>query len=159
MNVYFMRYSFVCDHWVYLSSLGLIALSTSVFVRIVEQLRLPTMFQGFAPVLLTVLAILTWCQSRMYADAETLWRTTIDRNPACWLASENLGDGLLKKGRVNEAIAQFQQTLAIKPDDAVAYNNIGKALLQRGPVSYTHLDVYKRQFLDGGVADCGAGDQ
>jgi len=132
MNVYFMRYSFVCDHWVYLSSLGIIALSASVIVRIVKQFRLLALLWGFAAVLLPVLTILTWCQSRMYTDAETLWRTTINRNPACWLASENLGDILLKKGMVNEAIAQLQQTLAIQPDDAVAYNNIGMALVQKG---------------------------
>jgi tetratricopeptide (TPR) repeat protein len=135
MNVYFMRYSFVCDHWVYLSSLGLITLGTSVIVQIVERLRLPMIFRGFASVLLLVLAILTWRQSRMYADAETLWRTTLDRNPACWLASESLGDILLKKGMVNEAMAQLQQTLAIQPDDAVAYDNIGIALLQKGQVN------------------------
>ena len=30
LDAYFMRYSFVCDHWVYLSSLGLIALGAAV---------------------------------------------------------------------------------------------------------------------------------
>src|SRR5208282_6426923 len=85
-------------------------------------------------VLLAVLGVLTWQEASVYQTPETLWQTSLDRNPACWLASENLGDGLLKKGRVDEAIVQFQQTLAIQPDDAVAYNNIGEALVQKGQV-------------------------
>ena len=143
MNVYFMRYSFVSDHWAYLSILGLIALSASVILQIVERLRLPALLWGFAAALLPVLAILTWRQSGMYADAETLWQTTINRNPACWLASENLGDGLLKNGRLDEAIAQFQHTLAIQPNDAVAYNNVGKALVQKGQADEAVIQFQK----------------
>ncbi len=72
---------------------------------------------GFAPcfVLLAVLATLTWRQSRMYADAETLYRTTIDRNPNCWLAHNNLGEVLTHRGRFGEAQVQFQKAVDIRP--------------------------------------------
>ncbi|MGA8146973.1 MAG: hypothetical protein WB870_05270, partial [Gallionellaceae bacterium] len=104
MNVYFMRYSFVCDHWAYLSSPGLIALSASLIVRIAERLRLPKVLCGVAAVLLLALGVLTWQQCKMYTDVETLWRTTLDRNPACWMAHNNLGFALYEKGQINEAI-------------------------------------------------------
>ena len=82
-------------------------------------------------------------RASVYKNPETLWQTSLDRDPACWLASENLGDLLLKNGRTDEAIAQFQKTLAIKPDDAVAYSNIGKALVQKGQVDEAIVQFQK----------------
>ena len=55
--------------------------------------------------LLLVPGILTWRQCGMYADVETLWRTTIARNPDAFLAYNNLGYILLQQGRVN--LTQF----------------------------------------------------
>ena len=132
MNVYFMRYSFVCDHWAYLSSPGLIALSASLIVRIAERLRLPKVLCGVAAVLLLALGVLTWQQCKMYTDVETLWRTTLDRNPACWMAHNNLGFALYEKGQIDEAILQFQEAIRLKTDDAEAYNNLGAALAKKG---------------------------
>src|SRR5580658_6605696 len=40
MNAYFMTYSFVCDHWVYLSSLGLFALSAALAVKAADRFQL-----------------------------------------------------------------------------------------------------------------------
>ena len=44
------------------------------------------------------------------------------------------GDAFLKKGRIDEAMTQFQKVLQIKPDDAKAHYNLGNALLQKGRV-------------------------
>ncbi len=134
MNAYFMRYSFVCDHWVYLPSLGLLALAAALGSRAAEQRRLRWMIYGFAVMVLAVLGILTWRQCGMYADVETLWQTTITRNPDCWLAHNNLGSVLFQKGNVEEGIAHFQKALQIKPDFAEAHNNLGLALFQKGSV-------------------------
>jgi Flp pilus assembly protein TadD len=59
--------------------------------------------------LLAALGLLTWRQSRMYADMETLWRTTIARNPDCWLAQNDLGAVLYEKGQVDQAILLFRK--------------------------------------------------
>ena len=58
--------------------------------------------------LLATLAGLTWRQSRMYTDIETLYQTTIDRNPECWMAHNNLGVVLAGHGHTDEAVAHFQ---------------------------------------------------
>ena len=67
----------------------------------------------------------------MYDDAETLWGTTIARNPASWLAHNNLGNALFRAGQVGEALAQFQAALALQPDFAPAHNGLGNALLRK----------------------------
>ena len=134
MNAYFMRYSFVCDHWTYLSSLGLIALGVALVARVTERLRAPRLLYGLAAVILPVLAGLTWQQSKMYCDVETLWRTTLAKNPACWMPHHNLGVTLVSKGHLDEAIRQYQETLRLKPDYAEAYNNLGVAFDRKGQI-------------------------
>jgi hypothetical protein len=47
---------------------------------------------------------MTWRQSGIYKDAETLYRETLRRNPSSWLAHNNLGFLLsLKSGGLPEA--------------------------------------------------------
>jgi tetratricopeptide (TPR) repeat protein len=132
LNTYFMRYSFVCDHWVYLPSLGVLALVAALVVRMAEQLRLRRGVYGFAAVILAVLSILTWRQCGMYANLQTLWRTTIARNPDCWLAQNNLGTILFNQDNLAEAIQRFERALQIKPDSADTLNNLGGALARQG---------------------------
>jgi Flp pilus assembly protein TadD len=40
----------------------------------------------------------------------------------------------MRKGRVDEAVAQYQEALQLKPDMAQAHVNLGNALLQKGNV-------------------------
>jgi hypothetical protein len=76
-NVYPFRYSFVADHFQYLASIGPIAAGAACIVQgtglLQERLRRPTL-RLFCGMLLSVLFLLTWNQSRMYSDAETLRR-------------------------------------------------------------------------------------
>ena len=119
MNAYFMRYSFVCDHWVYLSSLGLIALAAGLVARAAEHLRIRAVLYGFAAVVLPVLAILTWRQCGIYADIETLWRDTLAKNPGAWLAHNNLGIVLWDEGKIQEAVEHCNEALRSSPDFAL----------------------------------------
>jgi len=132
MNAYFMRYSFVCDHWVYLPSLGPLALAAALGSGAAEQLRLRWVIYGFAVMVLAVLGPLTWRQCGMYANLETLWRTTITRNPNCWLAHNNLGTTLLKQGNLDETIQHFERALQLKPDYPEAHVNLGVVLANQG---------------------------
>ena len=143
MNVYFMRFSFVCDHWVYLSSLGLIALGTALVVRATEHYHLPRARYGFALSVLPLLALLTWRQCGMYTDTETLWQTTLARNPNAFLARNNLGNVFFDSGRIDEAIEQYQKALAIRPRYAVAHNNLGNVFLRIGRVDKA-IEQYRK---------------
>jgi protein O-mannosyl-transferase len=128
MNAYGMRYSFVWDHWVYLSALGIIALVAALVMRVVESLRTPAVVYGFAAIVLPVLALLTWRQAGMYTDMETLWRRTLATNPDCWLAHNNLGLLLKDQGHIEEAMEHCQKAIQINPNDLETLNNLGAAL-------------------------------
>jgi len=131
MNAYGMRYSFVWDHWVYLPSLGLIALAAALAVRGTEYLRTPAMVYGLATLGLPVLAVLTWHQCGMYADNETLWQITIAKNPNATLAHNNLGNLRAMQGRLDEALRCYQKVIQINPKDPEANYNLGMASAQQ----------------------------
>src|SRR5206468_11380472 len=85
------RYTFVADHYQYLASIGPIALASAGVVslsRSSRTLQWPVVAGCFA--ILGFLSVLTWRQSATYHDLETLWRTTIAKNPGCWMAYNNL---------------------------------------------------------------------
>jgi protein O-mannosyl-transferase len=136
LNVYPFRYSLVADHFLYLASLGIMVLVSAGIALLFAHGRLWHRPTGYVlcVALLASLTTLTWRQSAMYIDVETLWQTTIERNPNAWMAHNNLGTVLLQKGRPNEAIAHFRKVLEINPNSADAYANIGDALLQNGEV-------------------------
>ena len=134
MNAYGMRYSFVWDHWVYLSALGIIALVAALVVRVAESLRTPAVVYGFAAIVLPGLALLTWRQAGIYRNLETLWRDTLAKNPDCWMAHYNLGIALLNQGQTGEAISQYLEAIRLNPDFALAHNNLGAALARNGQI-------------------------
>ena len=132
MNAYGARYSFVWDHWVYLSSLGVIALFAGLIAHFAGHFNKMGALIGFAAILLPVLAVLTWKQSAMYSDIETLWRTTIARDPKAFLAYNNLGYILLEKNQVTNAIPYFNKSLEVNPNFSEPHNNLGDALVRIG---------------------------
>jgi tetratricopeptide (TPR) repeat protein len=132
MNAYGMRYSFVWDHWVYLSALGILALVAALVVRVAEFLRTPAVVYGFAAVVLPGFALLTWRQAGMYTDMETLWRKTLARNPDCSMAHNNLGLLLGNQGRAEESMEHYQKSIQINLNNPEAHYNLGNALAAKG---------------------------
>jgi tetratricopeptide (TPR) repeat protein len=134
VNLYGARYSWVWDHWQYLPDLGPLALGAAGLAAGWRHAgpHLCKLGPWLAAALAVLLGGLTWSHCGNYADPETLWRTTIDRNPACWMAYNNLAAELLKDGRVDEAIVNIQQALEYRPANAEAYANLGEALGKKG---------------------------
>jgi Flp pilus assembly protein TadD len=79
----------------------------------------------------------------MYADASTLYQTTLDRNPACWMAHNNLANLLVEKGQTREAIRHYDEALRLRPRYLEARFSLGNALLQVGDI-------------EGAIAQCNA---
>jgi protein O-mannosyl-transferase len=122
-SVYFFRYSFVADHFQYLAGIGLIVLAAAGLSRAPK----------FIPAALVVLlAVLTWQQTRVYRDLETLWRDTLAKNPNCWLAHNNLGLELEHRGRLDEALFHYREAHRLRPEYFETYHNLGSVLLRRG---------------------------
>jgi tetratricopeptide (TPR) repeat protein len=134
LNVFYFRYSFVADHFQYLASVGIIACAANGIAHGLGRSRSWSGPVGNAvcSALLLALAALTWKQTRVYHDDETLWRDTVTKNPGAWMAHNNLGIVLGNQGRVSDAIEHYKEALRLKPDYAEAHNNLGFALSQVG---------------------------
>jgi protein O-mannosyl-transferase len=99
--LYTFRYSFVADHYQYLASLGPLTLAAAGVTTAFDALgkRAPLLRPIFCGTLLLALGALTWRQCAMYADADTLWRTTLSANPRSWMAHNNIASTLWADGR------------------------------------------------------------
>lgn len=128
LNMYGMVYSFVADRWVYVSSLGVFAVSAALVARAGRAWMPPL----FAAAVLPALSFLTWNKAGQYKDAQTLMRAALAGNPRCWLACYNLANDLEREGRTDEALALFEKAVAIWPGYAMAHTNYGSLLLRLG---------------------------
>ena len=147
-------YTFVADHYQYLASIGPIALASAGVASLAATFKgSRKLILGTALCVIGALAVLTWRQSAMYGDIETLWRTTLLRNPGCWMAYNNLGNTLMaynnlgntlyEANRIPEAMDLFKQALRINPDNDAAYYNLGTALALTGRMSEA-IDQYEQ---------------
>lgn len=129
LNVYLFVFSFVADHLQYLACVGVIVIAAAGGAGLKRWLGEPVT-RGLGLVLLAALGVLTWRQSRMYRDAETLYRQTLAQNPAAWLAHGNLGGLLVKAGRNEEAIEHLVIARKFHPEKTEVVYNLGLALLR-----------------------------
>ena len=131
INVYPFVFSYVADHFQYLASLPVFALAAAGLQP--ALVRLPRWGGATAAIgLLSTLGVLTWSQCGQYRDVRTLYETTIERNPACWMAHQNLAIALAESGRFDKAIAHLEIALRIQPGNAAAENNLGDNLTRLG---------------------------
>jgi Flp pilus assembly protein TadD len=129
------RYTFVADHYQYLACIGPIALASAGVVSLSHKFaQYRTVIVSGALLILASLCALTWRQAATYTDIETLWRTTLARNPECWMAHTNLGLVFLQKGKIDEGIAEYRAALQMQPDSWDAEYNLGTALLGKAQV-------------------------
>jgi len=132
-NVYPFVYSYVADHFQYLAAAMAVSAACAAFVLAAGRLSPMGRAAAWAAAVCVAAALaeLTSRQCAMYADAETLWRATIARNPGCWMAYDNLGSAYMNEGRVKDAIIQYQGALTADPNDVIALNLLGVAFLQQ----------------------------
>jgi protein O-mannosyl-transferase len=127
------RYTFVADHYQYLACIGPIALASAGIVSLLDKFtQYRAVIVGAALLVVAGLGTLTWRQAATYADVETLWKTTLARNPECWMAHANLGLVLLQEGKIDDAIAHYRSALQMQPDSWDAEYNLGTALVAIG---------------------------
>ena len=133
VNIFFMRYSLVSDHWQYLAIIGPIALGVAGLMQAFGLLgnRMPFLRPAICGALLVTLAALVWRQSANYADAETLWRDTLTKNPDAWLAHDNLAELLSRRGETEAALASYATALRLQPVQPEGHLNVGVILVQQ----------------------------
>ena len=94
--------------------------------------RAPRASAVAAGLLLASWGILSWRQIAVWQDGVTLFAHAIEVDPDNFLAHDNLGVELDRRGRPEEALAQYRETLRIKPGDRHGVSNYSQATFARG---------------------------
>jgi Flp pilus assembly protein TadD len=133
----YMKYSWVMDHFLYIPDLGLIGLVVAGLEHLDAQIPSSLHRWGVGAVAMG-LASLAW-ESHLYAglfvNQETLWTYTTARNPQAWLAHNNLGNALVQRGDLSDAIEHYRLAVRIEPGYATAHCNLGTVLMQTGRIA------------------------
>lgn len=135
-------YSFVADHYQYLACIGPLALFAAGSVRLASSGDAWIARTG-AAIVLAVLGFLTWQQTKMYRNEETLWLRTIAQNPGSWMARNNLAAYWLGQKRFDEAIEQYRKIIELRPNAPLGHMNLGAALARKGE-SEAAIAAYER---------------
>ena len=154
--LYMTRYSFVSDHWQYFGCMSVVALAAAGITMALDLFKKgkPLLEPVFCGTLLLILGVLTWRQCGMYTNLETLWRTTLARNPDCSMAHNNLGSLLKDQGHIEEAVEHYRKAVQIDPNNYKALYNLGMALAARG--QFNEAIENFRQAIQIKPNDCGA---
>lgn len=120
-DVSFFAYSYVADHWGYMSLTCMMAL-------VAAGMRWRPVLAGLG----VALAVLTWQRAHVWRDEETLWRDTLAKNPRAWMAHNNLANELHRQGLDDEAIGHYRATIQMKPGYGNAHYNLGIVFYRRG---------------------------
>ena len=93
MDTLFMQVSLVADHYQHIAVIGLIALASVGFSAWCLHTRAWARGTAIAAAGLAagILGLATWRQCMLYHDNFTLFRDTLKKNPACWIAQYDLG--------------------------------------------------------------------
>jgi Flp pilus assembly protein TadD len=96
------------------------------------------------------LAALTWRQTQYWRDSMTLWTRAVEVDSRNDVALFNLGTALSDAGRRDEAIARYEQVLALVPGHDAARRN--RALLEAARLEDEGNGLAGRRDLDAAIA-------
>lgn len=127
-NIYFMRYSLVSDHWLYLALPGLLALFVGGAAYIAQQRGMSRMVASVLSAgLLLVLVGLCASRASVYrgADNEQLWSDVLAQDPASWVAHHELGRVYSFRADHQRALGYFAESLQLNPTHGLSALNLG----------------------------------
>jgi tetratricopeptide (TPR) repeat protein len=150
----FLELSLVSDHLQYAALAGPIALIVGSAAAELQRRRVERRTAAaLALVPLVALAGLTWARATVFESGWALWRDTLDKNPAAWVAHNNLGRLLEESGQLTEAKAHYREAIDLHPTYAHAHNNLGVVLVREGRDAEAETEYRTALGLDAGYAE------
>jgi protein O-mannosyl-transferase len=133
-DVGFMQYSLVADHYQHLALVAVVALAGSAAALLCRRERsfgYPFVVAVCGSVIV-ILSVFTFRQAKLYGSPRAIYQATLDGNPECWLALNNLGKIEADDGNIDLAEADFRKALAIYPDSSNDHYNLAVQLAAKG---------------------------
>jgi Tfp pilus assembly protein PilF len=124
----YLRVSPFADHLADLPLVGVVGLAAAALGGAEEAWDRRVLAGAGAAAVVLVLAWTSRGYAAIFRDERTLWSQAVDRNPAAWLAWNNLGRLDLQEGRAEVALTKIREAIRLQPDSAEAQANAGAAL-------------------------------
>jgi len=128
----------MAEHRMYLPLIPVVVLVVLGIHRSLGRATLPICLA-----LAAALSWATWMRNGTYRSNVGIWSDTVAKCPQNERAQYNLGCVLqATPGRLDEAVARYEEALRLRPDYAEAHNNLGNALesMGRTPEAIAHLE-------------------
>ena len=106
--------------------------------------------QTTAVSLVVVLGLITWKQTQIWRDSETLWRHALAINERSYFAHHFLATALFVKGESTEALNHFNRSLELNPNYASAHTGLGSVFAERGDLEKSEQQFRRALVLDPG---------
>jgi tetratricopeptide (TPR) repeat protein len=121
---------FASDRYAYVASIGIFFIVAWLFSRTEKfSAMIPAVVTGL---LCIVLLPVSYAQSLVWRDSETLYRHALTTSPTSPMLLVNLGNELVQSKRIDEGITLFQKAIQVMPNNVTALTNIGNLLKLRG---------------------------
>ncbi len=132
----------VFEHRVYLPSMGLIILVVGLCVGLSNR-EWKKWVAGLIILLVLLFSYWTYVRTSVWNGPVSLWMDAIKKSPYKTRPYFKLGEFYRKKGRLDEAIAKFEQILSLDPNSVSTHNNLGLAYFRQGKLDEA-ISAYKK---------------
>jgi tetratricopeptide (TPR) repeat protein len=142
------------DRYTYLAQIGLYLLVTW------GAMELFTKWHGGREVLVAVAVLIvtgltadSYVQTSSWRNGETLWSQALANTSDNPLAQSNLGDALMRKGQLDDAVVHFRKALEINANFAEANNSLGYVLMKKGQMDEAVVHFRKALEINANFAE------
>ncbi len=124
---------FASDRYAYIPSIGVFLLVSAVLAEIIsDQWTRIRIMPAAGVIVLGTLAFLSYQQSRVWKDTETLFTNVLTLYPdSSHVAHNNLGNMYRLQGDVDRSIDEYKQAISIRPHPKT-WSNLGAAYRKKG---------------------------
>jgi tetratricopeptide (TPR) repeat protein len=129
-----MGLEIIFEHRTYLPSMLVFLMLVTLAFR---YLRSKWLSVGLMCAVLIIFSAWTYQRNRVWGDNITLWQDCVNKSPKKARPHANLGDALVARGRLDEAIDRYSEALLQKSGHRFLYkvhNNLGVALFKKGKI-------------------------
>ena len=143
IDIFYMRYSLVSDHWQYQASPAILACVAAGAMGLYRKVggigaaggvwaTRRHIAAGAASIIGAALLTYTFYIAWIYRTPQTIWENTLAHNPQSWMAHVELGHESVTQQHYGDAILHFTQATRIVPDILDNWENLGNALISDG---------------------------
>jgi tetratricopeptide (TPR) repeat protein len=123
----------MADRYMYLPGIGIYIIVAWLAGEAIAKLRLPKIVPAITgAAILVALLLITRMQVGYWKDSESLFRHSLDVTTNNYVMYSNYGQVLKSKGRLDEAIYNLRQALAINPGWVEVRDKLACALQDKG---------------------------